>query len=143
MNRLFGSESAPAAFIPPADVLVSDDGVSVYMDVPGVGRDRLEIDLENEVLTIRGERPYPYPTDDPERRAASGASAGSAASSAASASPAAWTPDTIDASLHDGVLTLRIPRPVTQQPHRIEIKDGSDVAEASDSPEFATAGSKT
>ena len=142
VNRLFGGEHARAAFIPPADVLVSDDGVSVYMDVPGVGRDRLEIDLENDVLTIRGDRPYPYPTDDPER-VVRRVERGFGRFERSLRVPRGLDADTIDASLHDGVLTLRIPRPVTQQPHRIEIKEGSDVAEASDSPELATAGSKT
>jgi HSP20 family molecular chaperone IbpA len=34
LNRLFTSEGNQ--FLPPADVLVTDDGVSVYMDVPGL-----------------------------------------------------------------------------------------------------------
>ena len=33
LNRLFTSEGNQ--FLPPADVLVTDDGVTVYMDVPG------------------------------------------------------------------------------------------------------------
>jgi HSP20 family protein len=44
----------------PADVLVDEEGVTVYMDVPGVPRDHLDIELENDTLTVRGERPYPY-----------------------------------------------------------------------------------
>jgi hypothetical protein len=37
-----------------------DKGVSVYMDVPGIHGEDLAIELENDILSIRGERPFPY-----------------------------------------------------------------------------------
>jgi HSP20 family molecular chaperone IbpA len=43
LNRLFTGEGAVASFIPPADVLVGEDGVMVYMDVPGLSAGSLEI----------------------------------------------------------------------------------------------------
>src|SRR3954463_15835113 len=49
-----------AQFVPPADVLVDEEGVTVYMDVPGLAADALDIELVNDILTIRGERPFPY-----------------------------------------------------------------------------------
>jgi HSP20 family molecular chaperone IbpA len=64
LNRLFTSEGAVSSFIPPADLIVGDDGVAVYMDVPGLNADSLEIELENDTLTVRGERPYPYQRSD-------------------------------------------------------------------------------
>ncbi|MGZ6674609.1 MAG: Hsp20/alpha crystallin family protein, partial [Solirubrobacteraceae bacterium] len=66
LNRLFTGEGAVASFIPPADVLVGADGVTVYMDVPGLSADSLEIELDNDVLTVRGERPFPYATNGGE-----------------------------------------------------------------------------
>jgi hypothetical protein len=57
LNRLFTGEGAVISFIPPADVLVAADGVTVYMDVPGLRVGNLEIELDNDVLTVRGERP--------------------------------------------------------------------------------------
>jgi HSP20 family protein len=36
--------------------------------------------------------------------------------------PRGLDPDAIEASLSDGVLTLRIPKPETMRPRRIEIK---------------------
>ena len=64
LGRFLGGQGAPSPFIPPADVLVNDAGVAVYMDVPGVSSDQLEIELENDVLSVRGERPYPSGADD-------------------------------------------------------------------------------
>lgn len=49
-----------------ADVVVTGDEVIVHMDVPGLSSDNLEIELENDVLTVRGERSHPY---GPERSA--------------------------------------------------------------------------
>jgi hypothetical protein len=66
LNRLFTGEGAVTSFIPSADVLVSADGVTVYMDVPGLSADSLEIELDNDVLTVRGERPFPYSTNGGE-----------------------------------------------------------------------------
>ena len=138
VNRLSGADDV-AAFIPPADVLVSDEGVSVYMDVPGVGSDRLEIELENEVLTIRGERPYPCPTGD-AKRLVHRVERGFGRFERSLRVPPGLDADAIDASIRGGVLTIRILLTATEQPHRIEIREGTDVLEASHSPELATAG---
>jgi HSP20 family molecular chaperone IbpA len=35
LSRFMNTPGAASAFLPPADVLVSKDGVTVYMDVPG------------------------------------------------------------------------------------------------------------
>jgi HSP20 family protein len=124
LNRLMTSDPAPAAFIPPADVLVTDAGVSVYMDVPGLRDEDLDIELENDTLTIRGERRFPYEMGEGERvwrhierrfgrfertlRV-----------------PGGMDPNAVEASLTDGVLTLRIPKPEALKPHRVQIKPGA------------------
>lgn len=63
-NQILHNQGAVSAFIPPADLLIDDDGVTVYMDVPGLRAENLEIELENDTLTIRGERPFPYGHED-------------------------------------------------------------------------------
>src|SRR5581483_8235955 len=60
LNRLFAGNAGGGTFIPPIDVLVTEEEVKVNMDVPGVRSEQLEIELENDTLSIRGERPYPY-----------------------------------------------------------------------------------
>ena len=64
LSQVLHNQAAANAFIPPADLLVDDDGVTVYMDVPGLRTENLELELENDVLTVRGERPFPYPHED-------------------------------------------------------------------------------
>jgi len=46
---------------------IAESRSNIYMDLPGVSRDNLEVELENDVLTVSGERPFPYSTEDGER----------------------------------------------------------------------------
>lgn len=121
LNRMFTPEGVSTGFIPPADVVVGPEGVSVFMDVPGVSAERLEIELENDVLTVQGERPYPYATEEGdqvvrriERRFGR--------FERSLRVPRGLDPDAIQASLHDGVLTLRIPKPEELRPRRVTIR---------------------
>src|ERR1700716_3505365 len=121
LTQALQGQGAPAPFVPPADVLVDDEAVTVYMDVPGLRSEDLEIELENDVLTVRGERPYPYERDQgsaPAHRIERGFGRFERSLRV----PGGLDPDAIEASLSDGVLTLRIPKPATPRAKRIEIK---------------------
>ena len=41
---------------PSVEVTESDDAIDVTAELPGVSKDDVEVDLENNVLTIRGEK---------------------------------------------------------------------------------------
>jgi len=123
LNRMFTSQGN--AFVPPADVLVTEDGVTVYMDVPGLTKDELDIELENEVLTVRGERRPPYSTEDGGRgdRTWRRIERGFGRFERSLRVPRGLDPEAIEASLTDGVLVLRIPKPEQLKPRRIEVRD--------------------
>jgi HSP20 family protein len=121
LNRYFGGGGAVGAFVPPADVLVTEQDVSVHMDVPGVARDRLEIELQNNILTVRGERPFPYEQAE-GTRTWQRIERGFGRFERDLRVPAGLDPGKIEASLGDGVLSLRIPKPEPLKPHRIEIR---------------------
>jgi HSP20 family protein len=122
INRVVGSSQRQiASFAPPADLIEDNDGVTVHMDVPGVRSEDLEIELQNDILTVRGTRPFPYQTQDGDgtlRRAERGFGRFERSLRV----PPGLSPDAIQASLKDGVLTLRIPKPEQLKPHRIEVK---------------------
>ena len=124
LNRLFTGEGAVTSFIPPADVLVGGDGVTVYMDVPGLSADSLEIELDNDVLTVRGERPFPYSTNGGEA-AVRRIERRFGRFERSLRVPRGLDPDSVQAELADGVLTLRIPKPEELKPHRVEVKTAS------------------
>ena len=113
-------QSTGGAFVPPADLLIDEDGVTVYMDVPGLHVQDLEIELENDVLTVRGERPFPYAREDgkgPVRRIERAFGRFERSIRV----PRGLEPDSVQAALSDGVLKLRIPKPETLKPHRIPV----------------------
>jgi HSP20 family protein len=129
LNRLFTTETGPSAFVPPADVLIAQDAVTVHMDVPGLRADNLEIELENDTLSVRGERPYPY--DDAAEGVWRRIERGFGRFERSLRVPGGLDPGQVEASLADGVLTINVPRPQAPQPRRIPIGGGerSETAE--------------
>ena len=126
-DRTFTSESGPAPFVPPADVLVTDADVTVVMDVPGLRPDDLEIELENDTLTVRGERPYPYDDDGGEQgRRVQRIERAFGRFERGLRVPAGCDPGTVQASLTNGVLTLVVPRPKPPEPNHIQIAGGDN-----------------
>jgi HSP20 family protein len=124
LNRFLNTDGRVSAFVPSADVLVDDDGVTVFMDVPGVSSDQLEIELENDTLTIRGERPFPYGGNGD--RGMPRIERGFGRFERSLRVPRGLDPDAIEASLTNGVLRLRIPKPESLKPRRIDIKAGDE-----------------
>jgi HSP20 family protein len=122
LNRLITGEATSSSFVPPADVLVDENGVTVYMDVPGVAPEQIDVELENDTLTVRGERPYPY---GEQNNGVSGRIERAFGRFERSLRvPGGLDPGSVQASLANGVLTLGIPKPESLKPHRIEIKGG-------------------
>lgn len=127
LGQVLHNQGTVGAFVPPADLLIDDDGVTVYMDVPGLRSEDIQIELENDVLTVSGERPFPYAREDgggPARRVERRFGKFQRSLRV----PAGLNPDAIEASLSDGVLRLRIPKPETMRPRRIEVKGQTDGA---------------
>ncbi len=67
MSRLFdgieraggsGEDFESSSWAPPVDIYETRDEVVVKVEVPGVTRDRVEVEVKDDVLTIRGERPF-------------------------------------------------------------------------------------
>ena len=118
LEREAGNEYRAAPLVPPVDIIEDAEGITVKADLPGVSRDRLAIGVEGETLTVEGtvslgenssmqsvyaevrvpmyKREFVLSRDlDTEK---------------------------IEASLANGVLTLRIPKAEQAKPRRIEVK---------------------
>jgi HSP20 family protein len=119
-DRLLTGQSVVPGFVPAADLVVGDDGVTVFMDMPGLRPENLEIELVGDVLTVRGERAYPYRTDEDERTWYR-LERGYGKFQRILQVPKGLDPDHIQATMADGVLTLWLPRPEAQRPRRITI----------------------
>jgi HSP20 family protein len=143
LSRQFAGEGV-RSFVPAADVVVTDDDVTVVMDVPGLTPDDVTIELREDVLTVKGERAFPFATEtDDDQRVWQRLERGFGTFERVLRLPAGLDPDAIAASMSDGVLTQRIPKPEARNPRRIEIATGQQAATiegtASDQRELAGA----
>lgn len=133
LNRMFATDgSTVPAFIPPADLLVDDDGVTVYMDVPGMGVADIEIEIEDETLAIRGERKCPY--GEADGRTMRRIERGFGRFERSLTVPRGLDAGKISASLTDGVLTVRVPKPESLKPRRVEIQGSSETRQLEGAP---------
>jgi HSP20 family molecular chaperone IbpA len=103
---------------PPVDIFDTADGLTLYADMPGVSKDRLNVQVEHNNLTIEGtaqinltEGMTPLYADVRATRYLRTFTLSNELET-----------DRIDASLKDGVLTLRIPKRAELRPRKIEIK---------------------
>ena len=103
---------------PLTDIRESEEGVTLYMDLPGVSKDALQIDVDQNVLSVRGginlhtpENLQPTYMDVHsgvfERHFTLGDQLDSSG---------------IDASMNQGELKLFIPRSERHKPRKIEVK---------------------
>ncbi|MCF6733642.1 Hsp20/alpha crystallin family protein [Blastococcus sp. KM273129] len=101
---------------PLADVEETDDAYVVEIDLPGVKRDDIDIQLTDRQLTVSGEIKEKERTGILRRRTRR---VGQFQYSVTL--PADVDPDKVTAHLDDGVLTVRVPKPEQAKPRRIQI----------------------
>jgi HSP20 family protein len=132
MNRLFNTVfDAPAAgtgnggtmrrWMPPMDLVETDEHFVLRADLPGMSEDDVKIELEDNTLTISGERKAEHETKNEGYYRVERASGSFARSLTL---PQGVDAESVAASFDRGVLELRIPKPEQRKPRRIEI--GSD-----------------
>jgi len=125
MGKPLGGSFAAASFTPSVDVQTTESELTLSLDVPGLKQEDLELQIENGVLTVKGERKY---KGDTRERAWLGRSYG--------AFRASYTlPDYVDlehvtAHLADGVLTVRAPKHERAKPKKIAISLESSSTDA-------------
>ncbi len=104
---------------PLADVEETDDAWSVDIDVPGVRREDIDIQLVDRQLTVSGELKEKERVGILRRRTRP---VGRFQYSVTL--PGELDPDNVSARLHDGVLSVRVPKAAKTRPRRIEITAG-------------------
>jgi HSP20 family molecular chaperone IbpA len=114
------SAAAEATLMPPVNVFEDAAGITLYADLPGVPRDRLNLQVEADTLTIEGE----VSLDTPEGREATLAEIGLPRYRRAFTLSKELDSEKVSAELRNGVLKLRIPKAEHAQPRRIEVKVG-------------------
>ena len=134
MNRLFGSAypqgngangSSVSRWIPLMDVGEDEEHFVVRADLPGIEETDVNVELEDNVLTISGERR----SDTQERT--DGYHRIERAYGTFSRSltlPEGIDPEAIGATFDKGVLAVRIPKPEQRKPRKVAINVGDSPA---------------
>jgi HSP20 family protein len=130
-NTLFDSPTGPAngasrRWVPPMDLVESDDQFVLRADLPGINESDVKIVLEDNVLTVSGERKAQHE----ERKDGYYRLERSSGSFSRSLTlPDGVDPADVKASFDRGVLEVHIPKPEPSKPHRVEISVGDASAE--------------
>jgi HSP20 family protein len=103
---------------PPVDIYEDADGITLMADMPGVSRDRLTIEVDKDMLLVEGDARI----DMPEGMEALYADVRSTRYRRSFTLSGELESGQIDASLKDGVLSVRIPKRAEVRPRRIEVR---------------------
>jgi HSP20 family protein len=116
-----GSASPAGAFSPALDVEETEEGFTLHIELPGVDAENVEVSLEENVLTIAGERRFYDERDaDGFRRI----ERHFGRFHRAVRLPDRVDPDGVSASYRDGLLTITVPKAEEAKPRRIQITAG-------------------
>ncbi|HUO59227.1 MAG TPA: Hsp20/alpha crystallin family protein [Candidatus Acidoferrales bacterium] len=132
MNRLFTHQLAPygnlndesltqGSFVPPVDVYEDEHSIQLKMEVPGIEEKDIDIRLENNIMTVKGERQFSKETKEEnyhriERRYGS--------FSRSFTLPNTVNPEDVKADYEKGVLTIRLGKRAEAKPKQIKVTVG-------------------
>ncbi|HEY7658725.1 MAG TPA: Hsp20/alpha crystallin family protein [Burkholderiales bacterium] len=105
---------------PLVDIFEDAHGITVQAEMPGVSRDRLNIQADRNNLTIEGDAVI----DMPAGMEAIYADVQATRYARSFVLSGELETDAIDAKLKDGVLTVRIPKRSEFRPRKIEVRAG-------------------
>ena len=112
------AQSAEAPIRPPVDVWEDKDGITLCADMPGVSRDRLNLRIDGNNLIVEGQVQFELP----ENAEALYADVRSSLYRRTFSLSGELETGKIEASLKDGVLTVRIPKRAELRPRKIDVQ---------------------
>jgi HSP20 family protein len=110
---------AGGGLYPPVNVFDRGDAYVVKAEVPGVSPDKIEIQVEDDTLTLRGERAFAEPSKNAayHRR-----ERGQGEFRRVIRIPGRMAGDEAKADYRNGVLTVTIPKAKEARPRRVQIE---------------------
>jgi HSP20 family protein len=120
--RGFGGEAPVRAFAPAVDIFEDEGSIIVKAEVPGVKPGDVHIDVENNVLTLSGERKLER---EEKREGYHRIESVYGTFTRSFALPESADPDKVEAEMNEGILTVRIGKRPQAQHKRIEVKAGT------------------
>lgn len=121
-DRFFGANQMVGPWVPAVDVRETKDAIEVVAELPGMRSDDVEVNVENNVLTISGEKKQEVTEGTPEseyhlveRRCGR--------FERSFTLPRSVDADKIAARFEHGLLTVTLPKAEAAKPRRVEIRN--------------------
>ena len=129
INRMFDSffrsggpeetDLAASTWSPAVDIVEQKDQYTVKVELPGVSKEDVKITMEDNVLTIRGEKKEEKETKEGSHHRIERSYG---AFQRSFALPTTVKTDKIEASFKDGVLNVELPKSEEAKPKQIDVK---------------------
>jgi len=145
MNRLFDEQYGGSreealttgAFVPPVDIYEDEHSIQLKLEVPGIDEKDLDIKVENNVLTVSGERKFEKEEKEEnfhrvERRYGS--------FSRSFTLPNTVETENIQADYDNGVLKIRLAKRAEAKPKQIKVNIGQKAIEGKKEPQASGKG---
>ena len=116
MGSALGAATNSRTFNPEIDIRSTEEDLVFVCDVPGLKQEDLDVTLHEHVLTIKGARKL---ESAPGQHMLVGRSYGGFKRSYTL--PSSLDEEKLSADLHDGVLTIRIPKVPKAKPFKVQI----------------------
>lgn len=114
------SNESQVALRPAVDIYEDAEGITLLADMPGVSKDRLNVQVDQDTLLVEGEAQIAMP----EGMEALYADVRATRYRRGFTLSRELATDKVDANLKDGVLTIRIPKHEAVRPRKIEVRGG-------------------
>lgn len=118
LTRESRAPAEEAALLPPVDVVEDTEGITLYADLPGVPKDKLDVQVEADTLTIVGQMDVAMP----QGMAATHAEVSLPRYRRSFTLSKELDAEKLSAELKNGVLRLRIGKAAHAQPRKVQIK---------------------
>jgi len=110
---------ATASFTPAVDVVEQDNAYLLRAEIPGIAPNEIDVQVENDVLTLRGERKY---ENQEEREGYRRVERSYGSFTRSFVLPKGTNVEAIEARAEHGVLTVSIPKLQAAGARKVEVK---------------------
>lgn len=125
MNSIFGEsllrgeDSVSGLWNPAVDLYEEDDKLVVKAELPGIDKKDINVDLQNGILTLKGERRHE--TEEKNGRNVYRREMSYGKFVRSFSIPQDVEPEKVKAEYVDGVLTIEVPKPEARKPKQIKV----------------------
>jgi HSP20 family protein len=121
-GALTGVQQGQDRLVPSIDVTETDDQIVVAVEMPGLERKDIDISIDDDVLTIRGEKKIEEEQKD-EKKNFHVTERAYGVFYRAIQLPSGVDPSKVQATMQNGVLKITIPKPARSQAKKIEVQE--------------------